>query len=896
MRRVEMSVLVVLLVVGLAVNAIPATTSPKLAQEESNGAYLTTIDDSEMFVPELRHNVTVYRDNWGVPHIYARENSDAYYAWGYVMAQDRMFEMDMFRRAVAGRLSELLGPDMLEQDTLMRTLGMYRIGEKSLQGVPPEIIGSLEQFSNGVNRYIADWDIPGGVPFEYKVLNGMGLPWEECLPYNWTSSDSMAIAGMMGLMLTDTSEGELLRGSFMQNVEPEIPGATDFLMPAEWVNMTTIMPPDSPSKGFSLRAITEPIQNLLGFSGSLGSNNWVIDGTKSATGKAILCNDPHLDLQSPGINWQVHIKTDEFNVIGVCIAGGPVVYTGHNDYIAWGVTNLGADVVDLYYYVLDDPENPTEYWYIDHWEPLNVTYETIYVAGQDPIEIPVYSTVHGPFDIPGIGKYAFRWAGHEMGYGEVEGFYELMKAKNHAEWTEALTHMTVIIQNYVYADKEGNIAWWPSGAIPIRSTAGVPTLGMIPSNGSAGQNEWIGFILHEEMPHSVNPKQHFIATANNQPTGPDYPHWIAPAYYFAPGYRGERITELLTSKPQLTIEDMIAIQADSLSIPARVFTPYILAAYPSRPDPNPRIEEALTILEDWNYTELRNMVAPLIFEVWYDFYEDNTFIDELEAFDLYPFPNAIIPLRNMTEGYPTSPYSALFFDIKGTAQNETRDDIIRKSLQDAVNWLTNRLGASMSNWQYGELHVVQFEHFMGGFFPSLNVPETPAPCDGSAYTVDPGGHYHKLIVEQAYLYVDSGASYRGIYECKDGWDTSLIVVPPGESGLVTGGVTSPSPSPHYDDTFLKWLNNQYTPCLFNDTIIQTEYETKITFYGIPRPLIGDINGDGIVDIFDVVILAKAFGSEPGDPEWNPAADLNNDDIVDIFDVVTIAKEFGKSAE
>jgi len=212
-----------------------------------------------------------------------------------------------------------------------------------------------------------------------------------------------------------------------------------------------------------------------------------------------------------------------------------------------------------------------------------------------------------------------------------------------------------------------------------------------------------------------------------------------------------------------------------------------------------------------------------------------------------------------------------------------------------VNWLTNRLGVNMESWQYGELHVVQFQHLIGGFFPSLNIPATPAPCDGSAYTVDPGGHHHELIVQKPYLFVEAGASYRGIYECKDGWDTSLIIVPPGENGYITGSVSTPVPGPHYDDTFLKWLNNQYNPCLFNDTSIQTDYETRITFYTLAQPLIGDINGDGIVDIFDVVILAKAFGSKPGDPNWNQAADLNSDDVVDIFDVVTIAKNFGSTA-
>jgi hypothetical protein len=179
---------------------------------------------------------------------------------------------------------------------------------------------------------------------------------------------------------------------------------------------------------------------------------------------------------------------------------------------------------------------------------------------------------------------------------------------------------------------------------------------------------------------------------------------------------------------------------------------------------------------------------------------------------------------------------------------------------------------------------------MGDFLPYLNVPQTPAGCDGGPYTVDPGGHYHKLIVTKAYLFVDSGSSYRGIYECKDGWDTSLILVPPGESGLVTGTVLGPNFDPNCYNTFLLWLNNLYTPCLFNDTLIQTGYVEKVTFYGFQ--LTGDINDDGTVNIIDMVTAALAFGAQPGDPNWNPITDLNRDGIVNIIDLVTIAVNWG----
>jgi penicillin amidase len=948
MKRTRLLTVVALFVLGFAVNAVPLTMTVSSLQEESGSGFLILGNpgDQEIFAPTLRHNVTVYRDNWGVPHIYSRETSDAYYAMGYVMAQDRLFEMDLFRRATAGRLAELFGGLMFADDVVMRTLGIYKIANDTWNGlypditIPPDVRKNLEQFSNGVNAFIANIreGAPGHpdlVPLEYKALYVQGIPYSWSLPYNWTPPDSVAIAGMMGLMLTDSSEAEIIRGAFSTMVDPVfagqgLPGMTDFLMPTGWINMTTIMPPDCDCSGYEglgeIQGVTDSLKELLGFSGLTGSNNWVISENMSATGVALLANDPHLDLQFPGINWQVHVKTDETNTIGCCIPGGPVIYTGHNDYFAFGVTNLMTDVLDLYYYV----SNATHYWYMDHWEPFTVTYETI-LNVTTPVTIPVISTRHGPMVAtplpPPFDKMAFRWCGREAGYGEIVGFSDMMLAKNLTEWRQALSHMSVIIQNFVYADKEGNIAWSPSGALPVRDPSGglmgVPTFGVVPSNGSAGQNEWLGWIpratspspvpgypANVSLPYCENPDQGFIATSNNQPIDPSYPGypwpvWIGPAYTYAPGYRAERITELIQSLAPLTIDEMKAIQGDSLSIPARNFMPYILGTMAG--DTNATIQQALAILAAWNFTELRGLVAPLIFEVWYDMYERNTFADEFGPFGLYPFPNMIIPLWNMTQTAAWNPYAITLFDDKNTPSAgpgqpgwEIMPDIINRSLHDALDWIASQLGSNMSNWQYGNLHVVHFNHPMGDFLPYFNVPQTPAGCDGGAYTVDPGGHYHKLIVTQTYLFVDSGASYRGIYECKDDWDTSLILVPPGESGKVTGIVLAPVFDPHCSDTFLMWLNNQYTPCLFNDTLIQTVYENKITFYGIQ--LRGDINDDGIVDITDLVIVALAFGSQPvDDPDtpwdetknWNPIADINGDGIVDIVDLVIIGVTFGE---
>jgi penicillin amidase len=852
MKGRRISSLTILLVALLAICIVPPST----------------FGNSDDLIPGIIQDyVDVYRDEYGVPHIYAQSISDAYFALGYVMAEDRLFQMDLFRRTAAGRLSEIFGDSTLEIDVLMRTLGIYQIAVDTWNGlypdciIPSDIKQNLEQFAKGVNRYIADMVIPDDVPLEYRALSlATGLPVEYFIPYPWTPPDSIAVAGLMGIMLTDTSGEEIIKGAFSAMVDPiyeayGLPGMSDFLMPISGVNMTIINPPDPPLVNLErIEDITAPLKRFLGFYGFEGSNNWVISGLNTTTGNSMLANDPHLNLQAPGINWQVHINVPGWgNVIGVCIPGGPVIYSGHNDYIAFGVTNLMADVLDLYYYV----SNETHYYYVDHWEPFNVEMVTIYNFVY-PITIPVVSTRHGPIVStplpPPFDKMAVRWNGKESGYGEIVGFSLVMNATNLSEWKQAVSYMSVIIQNYVYADKSGNIAWCPSGKIPLRPPpppAGTGTLGVVPSNGSAGQNEWMGWLPHAtnpvdypfdpwpgevSLPYVENPKQGFIVTANNQPIGPEYfgypwPIWIGPSFGFAPGYRAQRITELIEALSPISMEDMKAIQSDIVSIPARNIVPILLAVMAT--DTNETIQNALTVLATWNYSELRGLVAPLIWEVFLEKFAENTFGDELwAAMGLYPFPNMIIPLWNMTQTWSWNPYALALFDDQRTSEFELMPQIMNKSLRDALNWIASQLGppadAAFSNWEYGNLHVVMFEHTMGEQIGYLNVPPIPVGCDGGPFTVNPGRFYHRTLSDTEVLYVDSGASYRGIYECKDGWDTSLILVPPGESGSVTGHPMVPKFSPHYGDTFLMWLNYEYTPCLFNDAIIQTF--PKTTFY------------------------------------------------------------------
>lgn len=401
-----------------------------------------------------------------------------------------------------------------------------------------------------------------------------------------------------------------------------------------------------------------------------------------------------------------------------------------------------------------------------------------------------------------------------------------------------------------------------------------------------------GYPSPVSLPYIDDPPEGFIATSNNQPIDPSWPGypwpvWIGPAYTFAPGYRAERITELIQGLAPISIDDMKAIQTDVVCIPARNIVPIVLAVMAG--DTNATIQQAWNILAGWNFSELRGLAAPLIWEVFYDKFRYNTFFDEFGAAGLYPVPNDIIPLWNMTQTWTTNPYAIALFDDQNTPSMgpftpgfEFMPNIINRSLHDALDWIAGQLGPTMATWKYGDLHKVQFVHWAAAFgLPYLSVPFNPPygpgpiGMDGGPFTVNPGGHHHEQVIPPTtYLLVTAGASYRGIYECKDNWDTSWIVVPPGESGLITGHVMAPIHSPHYQDQFPLWLGNAYgwTPCLYDDGTIMSYAKTTLhpdltppvadiadCPKTVPRNTVVSFDGTGSYDNVGIVAWEWDFG-------------------------------------
>jgi penicillin amidase len=742
---------------------------------------------------QLSAPVTVVRDSWGVPHIYAANDQDLYFAFGYVHAQDRLWQMDMKRRQARGMVSEILGSSYISTDIYLRSLGMERAAQQSIDIMNSltdtynvTLRQNLEAYVHGINSFIGH--AGANLPIEFKLLNYQPKP--------WTLLDSISIGRIMDFSLSWSNDDLKFANTITQlgndsawelfplNSPLQIPVVPEY-------GETYIPPPDVPNITIP-DALQTTIDDVLSWTDNLpdpkgiltgwqddviGSNNWAINSTKSATGKPILCNDMHLARDVPSIWYQVHLVSADThrNIYGFSLAGVPLLATGHTEYVAWGFTNTAADVIDWYYYKLN-PANPDQYMYNGTW--LDFEVETTYIAVKDGSVIPhtIRRTVHGPVlsDV-GITYHDYvlaqRWTGAEPSY-EMIALDKMAMATNYNEFIEGQRFWWTISQNIVYADVYGTIAIRPTGHWPIRDGNG---LGRLPHNGSAGEGGWIGFIKFEDLPLSLNPSRGYVVSANQlcAQQGPGaYPYYIHAGY--APGYRARRINYLLANDDSITIEDMQRIQLDVLDTSAEAFVPYVIWAFDNASasiTSDPMLSAAIDELRTWNYTMLQEWVAPTIYRAWFDFYWEAVFADEypddptIRGGMLWPSP---IILENLTRFNPTS----LWFNDTSTGTTETRDDIIVRALSDAVIALEDEVGPNISQWTWDQFHFIVYTHQVGDA-----LGHGPLPADGSGVTVNPsrvnmwerengasqGGPSERLIVdfndpEHAYSVIPGGQS------------------------------------------------------------------------------------------------------------------------------------------
>ena len=775
-----------------------------------------------LHIQGLHEPVEIITDTYGVPPIYAQTEDDLFFAQGYIHAQERLWQMELNRRLCSGRLSEIVGDALLETDRFCRRLGMHRSAAKDVTRLSAATMRILDAYARGVNIFIAYNE--GKLPVEFTLLNFQPDPWKPVDTIQW--------AKMMGWTLGGNWETEITRARLVAKLGVE---RASQLETGYDPSHPLIIPPGVEYQGINLglREQYEQIQELSGFSIFGGSNNWVVDGTMTATGAPILCNDPHLGQAAPSIWYECHLVAGDLNVTGVSFPGTPGVIIGHNQHIAWGVTNAVSDVQDLYIEKFN-PENADQYEYQGKWEEAEIIREEIQVKGlEQPVVEKVRVTRHGPVltsfqhssdekeDASAEVPLALHWTGLEH-CNIVSAVANLNRATDWEEFRTALRDWDLPPQNFVYADQQGNIGYIMAGAIPIRNKGQA----LLPSPGWTGDYEWTGYIPFDELPQTYNPEQHFIATANNRVVDDNYPYYIT--HEWSNGYRAQRIRDLLTGKEKLTLADMAQIQGDQYSVPATEFVPYLLKLQGE----TPLEKTALQILQAWDYMLTPTSIAAAIYIKFFNKLEHiflNTILGDDEALKT-SYMGVASNILTASNGYASRNKPLLIRLLKEhddswfeksaiTNGPKSWDSAIKVAFKAALDELRERLGSNILSWHYGTIHKMTYKHPLGNvkvLEPFFN--RGPYPVGGDSDTVNMGA-----MLPNNPEVVITVPSFRQIVDLAD-LSRSLAIHAPGQSGLPA--------SKHYDDLIQRWMKLEHHPMLFTRQAIEGNAEGTLQM--LPR--------------------------------------------------------------
>ena len=735
----------------------------------------------DIAVKGIIDNVEIIRDSYGMAHIYAKSDNDAFFALGYCAAQDRLFHMDLVRRAARGRLAEIMGPPLVKVDKLFRTITAGKRVEEMIREYPPDIMEAGNAYAAGVNFYLKNRE--GPLPIEFTILGYAPEPWQ--------FSDSVAVIYYMAWDLNAAFSNEMLYASVIKKLGEKL--AKD-LFPAYPEGYPTIIPEGSAALDFLKTNYLA--REILGVEGGGASNNWVISGKKSVTGKPILANDPHLGHGAPGIWYEAHLVTPTMNVSGAFLPGSPYVVIGANNHVAWGFTNVMADDTDFYIEKIN-PADPNQYEYKGKWEQMEIREETIKVKGSDDVTFKIRLTQHGPV-IDHVNDYrepegtamTMHWAAYEN-FQILRALKILNTARSIDDVERAADYFKCPGQNWVYADDQGNIGFWAAVGIPRREGF----TGALPLEGWSGKYEWNGYVPTKEQPHLRNPERGWIATANNRHVGEDYPYPIS--HYYAMPDRFVRIKEMLLEKEKLSVEDFQRMHNDFYMVMAAEWVPVMLETL-SNAELSQKEKEALAALKAWDHVAGVDEVAPTIFHTIINAMVKNTYEKRMgeDLYKLYIKNNYVVfnSLRNLV-----AQRDSAWFDDPDTSEKETLDHLITASYKEAVASLEKQLGPDIDTWIWGELHTLTIQHPFGrasalmGFFFNIG----PFPMGGSVATVNP----------QPYKLSDPwdgyhGASLRYIIDFSNR-ENSRRVIPAGISGNFM--------SPHYKDQVDLWRTCEYRP-------------------------------------------------------------------------------------
>lgn len=728
--------------------------------------------DGELAVTILDQDVTVTRDEKGVPHIFAKTDADLYRAQGYVQAQDRLFQMDLARRQASGRLSEIIGEATINTDKHFRTFSLRDAAEKSLAAYDDESKQVLEWYAEGVNAFIAQAKESNTLSYEFALLG-----YE---PEEWTVVDSLTIGKYMAYDLGGNWNTLAFRHWALQNFDEEKAKELFIKYPenASAIIEANIQNPVAVAGQFSAEMLPNEFN---------GSNNWVVSGDKTKSGTPILADDPHLGLSTPSIWYQMHLQSPQQNVSGVIFAGIPGIILGHNDEIAWGVTNVGPDVQDLYIEI-PNPDNPTQFRYDGKWEQAEVRDESIKVKDGETVDFEVVVTRHGPImtdlafkDTEPTAQFSMQWTALQP-TAELRAVLGFNKAKTWGDFEKALEDFKAPAQNFVFASKDGTIAYKANGQIPIRKQGE----GQLPVPGDSSDYGWEGFIPWDELPTLVNPKEGFIATANNQVIGEDYPYHITD--FWAQPYRFERIKEVLEANDAITVEDMMALQMDQHNLYAREFLPDLLTSIKEK-DQDGKYAEIMAMLEKWDMVDAKESGAPLVFHTLMIKLQEVLFKDQMPE-DMY---GIMYGKFNITDQLLRTAYSgekSIWIEEQGGI-----DETVYKAFELTIAQLQDQFGKNSSKWQWGDYHQLTFDHTLGSASPILAAyfNAKKVPIGGSKVTVQAADN--DLAGN-----VDHGASWRFVVDVGD-LSSAYHIVGPGQSGHVK--------SDWYQDQVLDWANGDY---------------------------------------------------------------------------------------
>ncbi len=746
--------------------------------------------EGEIRIAGLAAPVEILRDHYGIPHIHAQSMGDASFALGFVHAQDRLWQMEMNRRIAAGRLSEVVGAGGLETDRFLRTLGVRRVSESNLKVLDAETRALLEAYAAGVNAFIASGPV---LPLEFWLTGARPEP--------WTPADSVAWIKMMAWDLGGNWRNEILRMQLsktlplarIQEFVAPYPGEA----PPEITDLKTLY--GSLERG-SVQ-LAEDLGRLVALApgaspDGLGSNNWVVSGARSESGKPLLANDPHLGLTAPPVWYFAHISVPGMNIIGATLPGVPAVVLGRNDRFAWGFTNTGPDVQDLYLEKLDSaggylaPEGPRQFQVIE---------ETIKVKGAEPERLRVRISRHGPVisDVSRVAQdsaprghvVAFAWTALAEDDLTLQAALKIARARDWTGFLAAARDFHSPQQNMVYADRDGNIGFVAAGRVPVRKPEN-DLKGQAPAPGWLAKYDWAGYIPFEELPQAYNPMDGVLVTANQKITPPGYTRFVGAEWQ--PPYRAERIKSLLEAAPKHSVQSFARIQADVVSLAARELLPKLLAT-------RPRSEEAkgaLALLAKWDGAMVADRPEPLIAWGWWRELARGLYADELgPAFRANWLARATFVAKVL------SGEAAAWCDDVRTPAAESCEELLAVSLEAALADLRKRHGSDMAGWRWGPAHGARHEHRPFGRQPLLaRLFDIDVPSPGDAYTVNVGRN--NLNDEERPFANRHAASLRALYD---------LAQPENSLYIHSGGQSGNRLSPHYAAFSEAWAKNEYIP-------------------------------------------------------------------------------------